>query len=93
MTGYTGFSGKASERKGNYLALHCTAEEGATITVELINGTVGHPVTLDPDGLIILRIADKDTQSVRVVASKDGESNTNTYSLNGLTLTPEGGGG
>lgn len=88
MTGYTGFSGKASERKGNYLALYCsTEEEGSTITVELINGTVGHPVTLDSDGLIIMRISDKDTQRVRVVASKDGYTDTvREYSLTGLTL-------
>lgn len=91
VTGYTGFSGKASERKGNYLVFHCaTTEQGSTITVELINGNVGHPVTLDADGIMIARISNKDTQSIRVVASKDGYTDTvRTYSLSGLTLTPE----
>lgn len=89
VTGYTGFSSKTAERKGNYLALKCTAEEGATITVELINGTVGHPVTLDADGVIILRIADKDTQSVQVVATKGDITETLDYSLKKLTIEPE----
>ena len=87
VTDYTDFSGNVEEQSGNYLALHCgTNIEADSITVELINGTVGHPVTLDSDGLIILRISDKDTQSVRVVATKDGEKAVKTYSLTGLTL-------
>lgn len=86
VTGYTGFSGDPEEQSGNYLALKFTAEEGATVTVELINGTVGHPVTLDEDMNIVIRIADKDTQSIEVVASKGGASSTKTYALTGLTL-------
>lgn len=90
VTGYTGFSGDVSEQSGNYLAIKVTAIEGATITVELINGTVGHPVTLDEDGMIVIRIADKTTQSVEVVATKDSLSETQRFSLTGLTLTPQG---
>lgn len=89
VTGYTGFSGDVSEQSGNYLAIKVTAVEGATITVELINGTVGHPVTLDEDGMIVIRIADKTTQSVEVVATKDSLSETQRFSLTGLTLTPQ----
>lgn len=73
---------------GNYLALHMTTPgiDGATITVEIINGTSG-PVTLDPDGLWIGRIADKSTQTVKVVASKEGyDSVTLNFRLNALTL-------
>lgn len=76
---------------GHYLALHYSTPgvEGATITVEVVNGTSG-PVTLDPDGLHIARIADKSTQTIRVVASKEGyESVTKVYSLTGLTLNAE----
>lgn len=90
VTGYTGFSGDVAEQSGNYLALKVTAIEGATITVELINGTVGHPVTLDEDGMIVLRIANKSTQSVEVVATKDSLSEVQRFSLTGLTLTPQG---
>lgn len=63
-----------------------TADEGATVTVELINGTLGHPVTLDEDMNIVIRITDKDTQSVKVVATKGNASSTKTYALTGLTL-------
>lgn len=87
VTGYTGFSGNVEEQSGNYLALHFdTNIDVDSITVELLNGTVGHPVTLDSDGLIVLRIADKDTQSVRVVATKGADIAVETYSLSGLTL-------
>ena len=89
VTGYTGFSGDAEEQEGNFLALKVTAVDGCTITVELINGTVGHPVTLDSDGMIVLRIADKSTQSVEVVATKDSISEVQRFTLTGLTLTPE----
>ena len=87
VTGYTGFSGDPAEQEGNYIALHFeTNDPRATITVEVINGTVGHPITLDDDGLCIFRIADKDTQSIRVVATYGDDVVTTTYDLTGLTL-------
>lgn len=86
VTDYTGFSGDPAEQEGNYLALKVTAIDGATITVELINGTVGHPVTLDEDGMIVIRISDQSTQSVQVVATKDNKSEVYNYSISGLTL-------
>ena len=73
---------------GNYIALHMETPgiDDATITVEIMNGTSG-PVTLDPDGLWIGRIADKSTQTIKVVASKEGyDSVTLNFSLNALTL-------
>ena len=87
VTGYTGFSGNVSEQSGHYLALKFTADEGATVTVELLNGTLGHPVTLDEDMNIVIRITDKDTQAVKVVATKNDVSSTKTYALTGLTLS------
>ena len=88
VSDYTGFSSKTSEQSGNYLAIHCTVP-GTTpdrITVEVVNGTAGER-TLDADGLIVLRIADKNAQSVRVKAYKTGlETVTKTYTLTGLTL-------
>lgn len=73
---------------GNYLVLHYGTGDvtGATITVEIVGGTSG-PVTLDPDGLHIARITDKNSQTLKVVASKEGyETTTRTFSLTGLTL-------
>lgn len=86
VTEYTGFSGDESMQSGNYLAIKSEAFGGATITVELINGTVGHPVTLDADGMIVLRITDIATQSVEVIATKGNVSEKATYTLTGLTL-------
>lgn len=76
---------------GNYIALHITATDendapADAITVEIVNGTSG-PVTLDEDGLWVGRIADKSTQIIRIVASKDGyDSVTETFRLTALEL-------
>lgn len=88
MTGYTGYSGSAELQSGHYLALHASAEEGATITVELVGG-VGGPVTLEADGISVGRITDT-TQSVRFAASLNGMTQTITLALSDLTLAPEG---
>ena len=88
VTGYTGWSGDVSEQSGNYLALHHeTIPDADSITVEVLNGTVGHPVTLDSDGLCVYRITNKDTQKIRVIAWKDGvPAIQQTYDLSELEL-------
>ena len=84
---YTGFSGNVAEQSGHYLVLKATTENASdTITVELVGDTVGHPVTLDSDRNIVLRIANTSAQSVRVVATNGTSTVTKTYSLTGLTL-------
>lgn len=84
ITGYTGFSSKVSEQSGNYLVIHNTSNLEDDIYVEIIGGTSG-PVKLDSDGIIVLRIANKN-QRVKV---KCGEY-VKEYSLNRLVLeTPE----
>ena len=89
VTGYTGFSGDVSEQSGNYLAIKIEAYSGSTITVELVNGTVGHPVTLDADGMIVLKITNTETQSITIVATRGTVSETQSYSIAGLTLATE----
>lgn len=81
------FSGDLAS--GNFIALHCEVPdmdvEDVTIKV-----TVTNPVTLDEDGDVVLRIADKSTQTITVVASADGyESATKEFSLTGLTTLSE----
>lgn len=80
---YEGFSGDPELQSGNYIALHFEADApDATITVKVTN-----PVTLDDDGDVVLRIADKSTQTITVVASADGyESVTKVYDLSRLTV-------
>lgn len=84
---YTGFSSDVSLQFGNYLVLHfATDVPGSKITV-----TVTNPSVLDADGIIVLRIADKDSQTVTVVAEKDGyQTARKVFSLTGLTLEPAG---
>lgn len=83
VSGYTGFSGNSAEQEGNYLALKVETDNAEdVITVELLGGTVGHPVTLDSDRNIVLRIANT-TQRVKVVVNGTA---TKTYELTGLEL-------
>lgn len=88
VTGYTGFNGlEVGEQSGNYLALKFDSDPWPTkLTVELVGGTKG-PVTLteDTDEFCVFRITSNTTQSIKV--SADGHDTT--YTLTGLTLTPE----
>lgn len=92
VTGYTEFSGDEAEQSGYYLALKAeTEDENDVITVELINGTVGHPVTLDSDRNVVLRISNKDIQKVQFVMTHTNEDTTTTtetvtYKLDDLKL-------
>ena len=84
---YTGFSSDTSLQSGNYLVIHAEVpdEENVTISVKVTN-----PVTLDADGIAVLRIADKNSQTVTVVASKDGyDSVTKVFRLNELVCRTE----
>ena len=79
---YTDFSSIPSEQSGNYLALHCTTD----VDDAVVTATVNRTATLDKDGILIARIANKDTQTVTITASKDGyETATKVYTLTGLT--------
>ena len=89
VNGYVDFSSNTSEQSGNYLALKIEAEPAeAETVVELVGGTKG-PVALDDDMNIVLLIKNKDTQSIKVTATHNGESITKIYGLSGLTLETE----
>ena len=80
----------SGEDSGNYLILHFStgSVSGATIKAKLFGGQHGW-VTLDSDGLLITRITDKNSQTITVVANKDGyDQAIMRLSLAGLTLTP-----
>lgn len=89
VDGYVDFSSNVSEQSGNYLALKIEAEPAeAETVVELVGGTKG-PVALDDDMNIVLLIKNKDTQSIKVTTTHNGESITKIYGLSGLTLETE----
>lgn len=83
VTGYTGFSSDPELQEGNYLAIHNISNLEDPIVVELIGGFSG-PTTLDADGIIILRIANKE-QKVKVTCG----NLVNEYSLEYLELLSE----
>lgn len=81
----TAFSG--AEASGNYLAIHASVPDASDATITV---TVTNPSTLDEDGICVCRIADKSTQTITVVASKEGyESVTKVFTLSGLTVDTE----
>jgi len=70
----------------HFLAIHCSADDGASIGVEVIGGhSEGHPVTLDADGLIVIQIANK-SEKIKVTATKNTDVETKTFDLTGITL-------
>ena len=80
---YTGFSEDTELQSGNYLAIHVSVPDVEDVE---INVSLTDPVEVDENGIAVLRIADKTSQTVTVVASKEGcESVTKVYDLNGLT--------
>lgn len=72
--------------EGNYLAIHADVDQSkAGSTPYIITVTVTNPVELDEDKVAVLRIANKSTQTVTVVASAEGyDSVTKRFSLTGL---------
>lgn len=85
---YTGFSGDPELQEGNYLVFHAAVPnvEGVTITATMDNTS-----TLDEDGIGVFRVRDKSTQTLTIVASKEGfDSVTKVYSLSGLTCKENG---
>ena len=87
VTGWTAFSGDPAEQSGNYIAVKATAEEGATITAQIIGGDHG-PVTLDEDGILIARIKNV-MQVLEFKATTEDGTQTIRYDLSGLTLNEE----
>ena len=85
---FTGFSGNVKEQSGNYLALEFEAETGATTTVEIVGGKSG-PVTLDSDMNWVGRITNPDTQTIRVITTKNGARVTKVFGLNRLVCERE----
>lgn len=77
VTGYTGFSGKTEEQSGNYLVLRFDTDDvDDVITVELLGGTVGHPVELDSDRNCVFRITNPKKQKIRVVTTHEVDAET-----------------
>lgn len=68
VTDYTGFSGDVKEQEGHYLVLHASVPGETGVTIKAI-GPSGREVTLDADGILVLRLTNKHA-GVTFVASK-----------------------
>ena len=90
VTGFTAFSSDPSLQDGNYFCVKfATVPADANVTIQMIGGqVVRDPVALDSDRNAILRVADKDNQQLKVVATKAGYNDlTYVYSLSSLTFS------
>lgn len=84
---YTDFSEDETLQSGNYIAIHAFVPDVEDVTIE-VNG--GDSVALDEAGITIIRITDKDSQTITVVASNDEyDSVTKEFSLSGLICEEE----
>lgn len=89
VTEYTGFSGDLEEQEGNYLALYYRVPEVDDVTIKVTTNT--STVTLDPDGLHIIRIKGGKVvgKKITVTASKEGyKSVKRVYALDNLVCEP-----
>lgn len=87
VTGYTGFSGDSAEQEGNYLALHFEDDGASSIAVKVI-GSDKPPVTLDEDGLLVIRIRDV-AEGLEVSTVKDGTTYVNRLAFTGIIREPK----
>lgn len=86
----TGFNMFPNTPNGNFIALKFTSDNGVTIKTKLVNAKETTDwQTLDSDGIMIVRITDKTTQSLIVRAEKDGKTTENIFNLARLTIDAE----
>lgn len=83
VTGYTGFSGEASEQEGNYLALDFNAPDGATLKIKVGNGNF---VDATSDGYAVIRVNNHIGEKMTVQCIKDGVTLERVISLSALKL-------
>lgn len=95
VTGYTGFSGDASEQRGNYLAFSVTAATGATVKSRLTGakntGWATHGVVGDGgyDPIAVFMLGQNKPyydQVIEIQATKDGKTATRRFYLSQLNV-------
>lgn len=75
------FSGDLAS--GNYMVVKCEVPDVEGVTIQAGCDNLS---TLDSDGIVVVRIADKDTQTLKVVAKKAGYvADSVEFDLSGLT--------
>ena len=87
VTGYTGFSGDPAEQEGNYLAIHFEDDSASSISVKVV-GSEHDPVTLDEDGILVVRIREV-AKGLDVYTVKSGVTYMNHFDFADLVKEPE----
>lgn len=83
---YTGFSGLKEEQSGYYLVLHASVPNQTGVTIK---AEISTTVTLDADGILIVRLKNKKKNPITFIAEKSGYGPVRkTYDISGLNLLP-----
>lgn len=90
VTGYTGFSGKAKEQKGNFIAIKVTNSSADEIYAGIAPSVSGKElVKLNDDGITVIQVNDHENQEIRVEVVKNGVHDGFDLSLVDLVCTPQ----
>lgn len=90
MNDFTGYSDQPDEQAGNYLALKFDRQPSdSTVKIELVGS--GRPEKVMKSNDVVIRVSDKDRETLKFTITNDrlSKTETMTYSLAGLTLTPD----
>lgn len=72
----------------HFVVLHITCAGADTIKVSM-NPTQSKLTTLDESGVIVLQMKDDKSQTVKIVTSKDSDSETTEYSITDMTFAEQ----
>lgn len=72
----------------HFIVLHITCASADTIEVSM-NPTQSKLTTLDESGVIVLQMKDDKSQTIKIVTSKDSESETTEYSIADMTFAEQ----
>lgn len=81
---YTGFSDDPEKQEGYYLAIKASVPGFDDVSIQV--ESEADVVALDSGDSFVIRVTDKSSQTIRVVASDGSISFSKTFSLNALDL-------
>lgn len=87
VSGWTEFSTTPEYQSGNYLAVQVFLSNADRITATLYKkGGANETVELDSSKQVVFRISDPKTEQIKIVGFKNGDMQSYTADLSGLTL-------
>ena len=86
VTGYKLFGDDDEHTESHNLVLKLSSDDADKIETEMDGSTHMHGYVEVDDGFCVYRVDDKDTQKIRVKATKGNSNVVKEYDLSGLTL-------